>query len=166
LLEAYLGVAAAYPDVHLVIAGPDGGMLDSLQARAAGTGIADRIHFIGAVSGADKSRAYHAAMLLTIPSRQEAMSIVVLEAGICGTPVLITDRCGFDEVVDAGGGQVVKASVEGLQAGLAEMLSAREKLSSMGSALRLFTQKNYLWESVVKQYVALFDRLAHKRNSA
>lgn len=166
LLEAYLGIAAAYPDVHLVVAGPDGGMLETLQARAAATGIADRIHFIGAVSGADKSRAYHAATLLAIPSRQEAMSIVVLEAGICGTPVLITDRCGFDELVDAGGGQVVKASVEGLQAGLAEMLSTREKLPAMGSALRLFTQDNYLWASIVKQYVALFEKLARERDPA
>jgi len=166
LLEAYLGFAVAYPDIHLVFAGPDGGMLDSLQARVTGTGFANRIHFIGAVSGIDKSRAYHAATLLAIPSRQEAMSIVVLEAGICATPVLITDRCGFDELVDAGGGQVVKASVEGLQAGLAEMLSAREKLPAMGGALRVFTQENYLWVSIVKKYVALFERLMRVRGPA
>ena len=166
LLEAYLGLAAAYPDMHLVFAGPDGGMLDSLRTRTTNAGFSNRIHFIGAVSGADKSRAYHAATLLAIPSRQEAMSIVVLEAGICGTPVLITDRCGFDEIVDAGGGRVVNASAEGLQAGLAEMLSTREKLPAMGSALRLFTQENYLWTSIVEQYVALFERLARERGPA
>lgn len=166
LLEAYLGIAAAYPDVHLVFAGPDGGMLGSLQARAAGTGFVNRIHFIGAVSGADKSCAYHAATLLAIPSRQEAMSIVVLEAGICGTPVLITDCCGFDELADAGGGQVVKASVEGLQAGLVKMFSAREKLPAMGGALCLFTQKNFLWASIVKRYVTLFEKLMRERDPA
>ncbi len=163
LLEAYLGIASRFPDMHLVFAGPDGGMLNSLQAMAAGTDIADHVHFIGAVSGTDKSRAYHAATLLTIPSRQEAMSIVVLEAGICGTPVIITDRCGFDEIVDAGGGHVVKASIEALQEGLAEMLAARDKLPEMGKALRLFVQENYFWESVVKQYITLFERLVQVR---
>lgn len=166
LLEAYLGLAAAYPDMHLVFAGPDGGMLDSLRAKATNARFANRIHFIGAISGADKSRAYHAATLLAIPSRQEAMSIVVLEAGICGTPVLITNRCGFDEVVEAGGGRVVEASAEGLQAGLSEMLSARDILPLMGRALRHFTQENYLWTSIVEQYVALFERLGRERDRA
>jgi hypothetical protein len=43
------------------------------------------------------------------------MSIVVLEAGITGTPVLITDQCSFDEVDRIGGGIVVRASVDGIQ---------------------------------------------------
>ena len=161
LLEAYLGIAAAYPDIHLVFAGPDGGMLSSLQAAASAA--PDRIHFIGSVGGADKSRAYHAAMLLVIPSRQEAMSIVVLEAGICGTPALITDRCGFEVIVEAGGGRVVEASSEALRAGLAEMLSAQGELPAMGRSLRHFTQENYLWESVVKQYALLFEKLLQER---
>ncbi len=49
---------------------------------------------LGALEGEEKSSAYHAANLFAIPSRQEAMSIFVLETGIT-TPVLITDQCGF-----------------------------------------------------------------------
>lgn len=163
LLQAYINAAPAYPRVHLVFAGPDGGMLGALRATANASGLADRIHFIGAISGADKSRAYHAASLLAIPSRQEAMSIVVIEAGICGTPVLITDRCGFDEVAEAGGGLIVNATAAALQSGLAEMLSSPENLPGMGNALRLFTSKNYLWEHVVKDYITLFEQLARTR---
>jgi glycosyltransferase involved in cell wall biosynthesis len=159
LLQAYIKAATALGKMHLVFAGPDGGMLEMLRSEAAASGFADRIHFIGAVSGADKSRAYHAAALLAIPSRQEAMSIVVLEAGICGTPVLITDCCGFGEVAGSGGGIVVNATAEGLQAGLKQLLASPENLPAMGNALQVFTRENYLWQHVVKDYIALFRRL-------
>lgn len=160
LLQAYVNAASAFNDIHLVFAGPDGGMLETLRTVAAASRFADRVHFIGPVSGADKSRAYHAAALLAIPSRQEAMSIVVLEAGVCGTPVLITDRCGFDEVAGSGGGLVVNASVEALQSGLEQLLASPEMLPVMGNALQAFTRENYLWQHVVKDYISLFGRLA------
>lgn len=163
LLQAYINAASAIDDIHLVFAGPDGGMLETLRTAAAASRLADRIHFIGPVSGADKSRAYHAAALLAIPSRQEAMSIVVLEAGVCGTPVLITDRCGFDEVAGSGGGLVVNASVEAIQSGLEQLLASPEMLPVMGNALQTFTRENYLWQHVVKDYISLFGRLAKPR---
>jgi glycosyltransferase involved in cell wall biosynthesis len=164
LLDAFSAVAAAHPETHLVFAGPDGGMLALLRKKKRHPDITRRIHFIGPVRGTDKSQAYHAAALLAIPSRQEAMSIVALEAGICGTPVLITDCCGFDEISTSGGGLVVTASVEGLQHGLHTMLQAGDRLPAMGAALRRFTRDHYLWQNVVNQYRELFDRVV--RNAA
>lgn len=163
LLEAFRGIAGSHPDIHLVFAGPDGGMLDILMTGARDLSIARRVHFIGPVNGIDKSHAYHAAELLAIPSRHEAMSIVVLEAGICGTPVLITDQCGFDNISEAGCGHVVEADAHALQKGLARMLSDRNKLSAMGNALRTFTKEHYLWEKIAGHYVALFEQLAPRK---
>lgn len=159
LLDAFLGIAAAHPDIQLVYAGPDGGMLDSLRTSVTDSDCANRVHFIGPVSGADKSRALHAATLMAIPSRHEAMSIVVLEAGICGTPVLLTDRCGFNEVATKGGGLVVAANPPSLRAGLTNLLVQHDHLRTMGNALRNFTTENFLWDSIIKRYIALFEQL-------
>jgi glycosyltransferase involved in cell wall biosynthesis len=120
------------------------------------------MHFIGYVGGADKSSAYRAADLLVIPSRQEAMSIVVLESGISGTPVLLTDQCGFDEVDRIGGGKVVPATVEGVQAGLVDLLSDRSKLAGMGGRLMDYVRDNYTWIVIVRKYLGLYDRLLAK----
>jgi glycosyltransferase involved in cell wall biosynthesis len=160
LLEAFAAVAASHPDTHLVFAGPDGGMLELLRARANRSGIVERIHFIGPVRGGDKSQACHAAALLAIPSRQEAMSIVALEAGVCGTSVLITDCCGFSEIGTSGGGMVVSASVEGLRYGLHSMLMKNGRLAAWGATLRQFTVESYLWGNVVNRYRELFERMA------
>jgi glycosyltransferase involved in cell wall biosynthesis len=164
LLDAFPAAATAHPDMHLVFAGPDGGMLESLRTNARRTDIVERIHFIGPLRGTDKSQAYHAAALLAVPSRQEAMSIVAIEAGICGTPVLITDQCGFNDIGASGGGMVVGANISGLTHGLLTLLAAGEQLPTMGAALYRFTRDHYLWENVVSRYRGLFDRVL--RNAA
>ena len=118
LLQAFYNVKDKLNDYHLVFAGPDGGMLDKLENFSRVTTSNNKVHFIGYIGGKDKSQAYHAADVVVIPSRQEAMSIVVLEAGITKTPVLITDKCGFNDITDIDGGMVVQATVEGLEKGL------------------------------------------------
>lgn len=146
---------------HIVFAGPDGGMLQVLKRMASESGLSNRVHFIGHISGDEKSDAYRAADLFVIPSRQEAMSIVVLEAGISGTPVLITDQCGFNDVAAVGGGMVVNASVEGLRSGLLAMTNNFAQLKVMGANLKRFTSSHFLWDHMVKRHLELFSQIVH-----
>jgi glycosyltransferase involved in cell wall biosynthesis len=144
---------------HLAFAGPDGGMLNELRRMVDTSGVKNRVHFTGHIGGSEKYDAYRAADFLAIPSRKEAMSIVVLEAGITGTPVLITDQCGFDDVAVEGGGMVVAASVEGLQEGLLSMAGDPERLEIMGQHLREFTCEHFLWDHAANRYLELFSRM-------
>ena len=148
---------------HLVFAGPDGGMLNELRRMVEASGVKDRVHFTGHIGGSEKSDAYRAADFLAIPSRQEAMSIVVLEAGITGTPVLITDQCGFEDVAVVEGGMVVAASIEGLQKGLLAMTCNTVNLKIMGKNLEKFTREHFLWDHIVNRYLELFSRIMHLR---
>lgn len=144
---------------HLIFAGSDEGMLKELKRMVSESGLSEKVHFTGHISGDEKSDAYHAADFLVIPSRQEAMSIVALEAGASGTPVLLTDVCGFDEVASMGGGKVVTASVEGIAAGLREMASQPENLNKMGERLQSLVQGKYTWTSVVQQILRLHEHI-------
>ena len=166
LLEAFCLVAKQFPAYHLVFAGPDGGLLTSLQQTTKERGIGNRVNFVGYIAGKDKANAYHEADFLVIPSRQEAMSIVVLEAGVSGTPVLLTDRCGFNEVDAIGGGRVVQATVSGLAAGLAEMMNQKVNLAGMGEHLRYFVRNNFTWELSCQRYLALYNQIALSKNVA
>ncbi|UEM17952.1 glycosyltransferase family 4 protein [Bradyrhizobium barranii subsp. barranii] len=151
LLKAFAAVAAAHPDVALVMAGPDFGMGAQLRQEAARRGLERRVLFTGHLGEADRTAAYRRALFLVVPSRAEAMSLVAVEAGAAGTPVLLTDRCGFDEVETLGGGQVVPATVEGLRDGLSAMLSRRSTLPQVGERLRLHVERSYIWTSIVAQ---------------
>lgn len=159
LLQAFCEAQEALGDFHLAFAGPDEGLLAELKGMAAAHGVDGRVHFLGYLGGREKSQAYHAAELLAIPSRQEAMSIVMLEAGIVGTPVLLTDQCGLNEIADIGGGIVVRPSVPELSKGLIELCADRVQMKVMGNKLRDYVAERFLWDSVVKAYVALYQGL-------
>jgi glycosyltransferase involved in cell wall biosynthesis len=164
LLYAFRNLNETFNEYHLVFAGPDGGMLGELQEKVEEMKITNRVHFTGYLGREEKSSAYRAASLLAIPSRQEAMSIVVLEAGIMGTPVLLTDQCGFDEVERIGGGKVISATVEGLQKGLLEILKNPDNLKSIGANLKRHVIDNYIWEKIINKYINLYRRVLSNKN--
>lgn len=87
------------------------------------------------------------------------MSIVALEAGMAGTPVLLTEACGFAEIESAGGGLVVPTSVAGLQGGLRRLLSDDVALRGMGQRLHALCLERYTWDRVVGRYDALYTEL-------
>jgi glycosyltransferase involved in cell wall biosynthesis len=163
LLQAFLGVRDRLPDHHLVFAGPDGGMLSELRKMTMEAGSPERIHFLGYVDGADKSAAYRLAKLLVVPSRQEAMSIVALEAGICGTPALLTDQCGFDEVRSVDLRLEVPCSVDGLAKGMLTLLGDPAVLERIAPAWRGFIEQHYAWDAVVHKYFDLYRDILENR---
>lgn len=158
LLDAFFRLASDLHDVHLVIAGPDGGMRSQLEEAAIGR-FKDRVHFIGYVGGRGKLAALHAATLLAIPSRREAMSIVVLEGGVCGCPVLFTDACGLDEIAEQDAGVMVPVSVESLAEALGRMLREPESTKVSAEHLRGIIEKDYLWEAQAQRYISLSRRV-------
>lgn len=166
LLRAFCELKMDLPEHHLVLAGPDEGMLPRLRSMVAEAGIGSRVHFVGYLGNTAKAQAYRAAEVLVVPSRQEAMSIVALEAGISGTPVLLTDRCGFDEVAEVGGGRVVAATSEGLRKGLISMLKDPAGLSEMGTNLQRFVGERFTWASAAERYLALYSRILERRGGA
>ena len=159
LLRAFLNVKNEIDNYHLVFAGPDGEVASELKEIVAGSGVAHKIHFIGYVGGVDKYQAYCASDVVVIPSRQEAMSLVALEAGAAGTPVILTDQCGFDELADSGGGIIVEATIDALQRGMLEMRDKREDLDDMGEKLKQYVSKSYSWDAVLDKYMTIYNKI-------
>jgi glycosyltransferase involved in cell wall biosynthesis len=158
LLDAFLSQARSLGTARLVFVGPDGGMRAALEERVRSHNGRDRVVFTGWLGGADKVAAYRAADLVVVPSRQEAMSLVALEAGACAKPVLLTDRCGFDEAAASGGARLVAVDADAIGAALAELLG-RGALARMGERLRELVLSEFTWEAAVRRYAALFGRL-------
>ena len=156
LLDAFVQIAHAHPDLHLVFAGPDEGMLKPLMRSAANAKLADRVHFLGYLMGDDKSAAYRTAKLLVVPSRQEAMSIVAVEAGICGLPVLMTDQCGFSEVREVDPRLEVPATKGGIASGLTSLLAASATLPALSEKWSTFVRSNFTWSTVGPRYCEVY----------
>ena len=158
LLEAFARIHDGVPH-HLVFAGPDAGMREALERSVNAAGLARRVHFVGYLDGSAKASAYRAADVVVVPSRQEAMSIVALEAGACGKPVILTDRCGFDIVQALGAGLVVPAHADALAEALRTLLHAPDARSRMGDALFSLVKNEYTWNAAARRYIDLFESI-------
>ena len=159
LLNAFAQAQGLIPDHHLVFAGPDEGMQAGLAAYVANNGLAERVHFLGFVGGIDKAAAYQMASLLVVPSRQEAMSIVALEAGVCGTTVMLTDKCGFGEIRELDPRLEVPATADGISEGLINLLNRPELLDRMAIEFRELVLKRYTWTGMVSGYLDLYKKI-------
>lgn len=155
LLDAFGQLEESFTDVHLVMAGPDGGMLCELKKAVTARGLTGRVHFPGYVGGLQKVVALHAATLLAIPSRREAMSIVVLEGGVCASPVLFTDACGLDDVAREGAGTMVSVSAVALAEGLSIMLRNPERSRASAIHLHAIIRRHFLWGVQARRYLSL-----------
>lgn len=160
LLEAFSRLPPSVRDVHLVLAGPDGGMRGLLEQSVAALGLDGRVHFAGYVGGSEKVAALHAATVLAIPSRREAMSIVVLEGGICACPVVFTDTCGLDAIARDNAGVMVSVSVAALSGALENLLASPEELRRSGEQLQRIIRQHYLWQSQARRLLALAEHVA------
>lgn len=93
LLDAFAGLAAAFPDAHLVYAGT-GPAMEELKARIAGAGLENRVHLPGALSRAQLAWATGACLFAATPTRSsfpEGRCKVLGEAFVLGKTVLAPD---------------------------------------------------------------------------
>lgn len=101
-IDRVIQAMAALPDVmiqrsKLVVVGH--GKAAPLQRMAARLGLADRVIFTG--TREDVNRFYRAADYLVHAPRSENTGTVLIEAMLCGLPVLVTENCGFARHVAA-----------------------------------------------------------------
>ena len=125
LLEAFAQYRQRAPRAAiLVLAGPDenDGYLRQLQARARQLGPGEHVLFTGPLYGDAKWAAYRDADVFVLPSQNENFGNTAAEAVACGTPVLLTDRCGVASLVQGRAGLVVPYTLEALAAGLEQLL--------------------------------------------
>lgn len=127
ILEAFARWRAESGQPHgsfLALAGPDEGdrYRRKLETLAARLGFNGGVLFTGPLYDDAKWAAYRDADVFVLPSQNENFGNAAAEAVACGTPVIVTDRCGIAPLVDQRAGLVVPHDIEALQAGLARLL--------------------------------------------
>jgi len=171
---------------YLLIVGREhtSGYIKVLKALASKLNVADRVRIESSYDASNIGPYYQLADIFVSPSDniQETFGLTVLEAMASGLPVIVTDWNGYrDTVVDGSTGfriptywadcgiswgrrfhlgQSVAVDMDRLVESM-RALSENENLrKTIGEAARDRVESKFAWESVVKQYDALFQQVA------
>jgi glycosyltransferase involved in cell wall biosynthesis len=162
LVNAFAEIVEELDNIKLIIVGPDYGFLSILKRQIEGLKIGNKILFTGPIYGRDKLEAYVDADVYVLPSVYEAFPTTVLEAWACGTPVIITDRCGIADIVDGRAGCVVEYDKDQMQNAIIKILSDEELRRGFREEGRKLVKNEFGWEGVVldieKIYLGLIGR--------
>lgn len=97
VLESVALLRKSRPDVHLVLVGE---LEVPLVVKAARLGFGSSLHVLPYVAQEDMAALYTTASVLLFPSLYEGFGLPVLEAQMCGTPVVCSDAGSLPEVVN------------------------------------------------------------------
>ncbi len=148
--------ATSASQLDVVGDGPDAA---SLRARAAALGVADRVHWHGALPQSALVPLYRRAVCVAMPSVEEGLGLVAVEAQLCGTPVVAFASGGLTDVVrpDAGGSLVMPGDVAALAEAIARLLNDRVIAARAGALARDAMLAQFSPEVVARRYATLYD---------
>jgi glycosyltransferase involved in cell wall biosynthesis len=162
-LDRLIEAMVALPDATILIAGNDeDGLAPKLRSAAEQLGVGDRLRLLPRQIGeTDKEALFAAARIFVLPSLSENFGNVVAEAMIRGVPVVVTERVGAAEVVEASGGGVVAGSgPHDLAAALASLLASNDRLATMGAAGARYAREQLTWRAIALRFAEMYSEMA------
>jgi glycosyltransferase involved in cell wall biosynthesis len=160
LADAFTRIAPLHPDVHLLVAGPDGGARDGFLSEIRAHKLEQRVHLPGSLVGPAKATAYRNAACFCLPSRQEGFSLSIIEALASRVPVAISEDCHFPQVQKIGAGRVFPLNAADAAQALHEILSASTPAQRrMGDAGRNYVEQFLTWERVAELTIDAYSDL-------
>ena len=132
---------------HIVVAG-GGELVGAFRERAHERGVADRVHFLGAVPHLELPHVLRACDLFLLTTEPpESFGIVLIEAMATGLPVVATDYPGVRAVVTEGTGLLApQGDVSGVAARLRELIEiGPEGRGAMGARGRARALAEWNW---------------------
>ena len=101
LIAAMPKILDRYHDSKLIICGR-GGMIDELREQVKYLGIDNKVYFAGYCDSKKMQKMYKCADVAVFPSTYEPFGIVAIESMLSGTPTIVSDVGGLNEIIEHG----------------------------------------------------------------
>ncbi|MGF7046296.1 glycosyltransferase involved in cell wall biosynthesis [Paenibacillus sp. DS2015] len=150
LIEAFVKVVAEKDDVHLVITGPDNeGYGQIVKGWIQAKELQDHVTFTGMLTGQDKLAVLRESDLFVLPSYSENFGIAVIEAMICGLPVIISNKVNIcHDLINHQAGEVVNCDSTELAASILKLLDNPEYASRLVENGMRLVESQFQWSKV------------------
>jgi glycosyltransferase involved in cell wall biosynthesis len=157
-LDLLLHALAKLPaNVSLDVVG-EGEEREPLQRLQGELGLASRVRWHGTQPQSSLVSFYRGASAVVIPSVDEGLGLVAVEAMLCETPVVAFESGGLPDVVqhERTGILVRERSVESLASAIEAVLREPEVARSLGAAGRMHALGTFAPESVARRYIDIY----------
>jgi len=157
-LKRHVSIVNALPklsEFDLVIVG-DGPERDPLETRARQLGVTDRVRLLGRVAQESLPLLYSAADFLVHPSEREGWPNVLLESMACGTPVVVSNFDGVNEIVSAP--EAGRVLTETTPSCIAQTIQQLASARPARAATRRYAER-FDWNSTTLGQIQLFRRV-------
>ena len=161
-IEAVEGLAHSIPDLNLMFVGGQ-------RSTEIGRFPEDRVYEAGVLNDPlTLALHYSAADLTVIPSRQDNLPQVGVEAQSCGCPVVAFDVSGLSELIDNGktGALASPFDCADLRRAVQWCLADRARLKHLGKAARKRAQNKFDRQIVATSYRSLYEHVLSGNRTA
>ncbi len=161
VLRALANLKSVFPQLRCRIVG-EGPNRDQFVALALALGIGRQVMFVGRLSRAGVAEAMRHCSIFVLPSSNEALGCVYLEAMSCAKPVIACRGQGIDEVIEHGtnGWLIPVNDAEQLSQGISALLASREMRVRIGKAARQTILERLTLSHQTAQLAAIYRQAA------
>ena len=150
--------------ISLCIIG-DGEERDNLEKIAIKLNLKNKVIFIGSVQNEKLPYYYTACDLFVLPSRQEGMGVVLLEAMACGKPVIGSDVDGIKSIIQNGfNGMLFKSmDVEDLAENIKFLYNNEKERVRLAKNARKVVENKYSNTIQIKKILKIYSKVINKK---
>lgn len=125
-----------------------------IRERADKLGLQGRIKWLGRLANEELGALYQRAGVVAMPSREEGLGLVAVEAQLCATPVVAYNSGGLPDVVMPahGGHLVAPGDISAFANTIASLLSDKELNRSCGESARAAMLERFSKKAVGNRY--------------
>ncbi len=165
LVKAFGRIAKNDSEVRLVLAGPDNdGYSQEVMKWVVQEDVQEKVIFTGMLLGEHKLSVLRDADIFVLPSYSENFGIAVIEAMVCGLPVVISDKVNiWREVEASGAGLVTDCDYKKVSEALLFLLGNSEKRIEMGKLGQKMVREKYNWDSLTEELINIYHEVINEK---
>ena len=166
LIGAMPKILENYHDSKLVICGR-GGMMDELKQEAHNLGIDEKVYFVGYCDAAKVQKMYINADIAVFPSTYEPFGIVALEGMLSGTPTVVSDVGGLNEIVEHGvtGMKSYAGNSNSIADSVLALLYDQDLCNRVSSNAIEVVKEKYNWNVIAQSTFKTYEKAISKSKS-
>jgi phosphatidyl-myo-inositol dimannoside synthase len=144
----------------------DGEERPALEQAVIKNNLQDRVKLLGRLSDEALETLYQGADLyvmpnIHVPGDMEGFGVVILEAGICGLPVVGAGIEGIRDVIHEGknGHLLTSEDAQGFADCIMQYVQNPQQQAEASARAQAYVPQTFSWQGIAKQYVALMRKI-------